>query len=189
MKCKIVFLGENATGKTSIIQRYISKSFNEYNEPTIGAAFSGLKKFINEKQLHVEIWDTAGQERYKSLASMYYRGAEYAIIVFDMTINNSFDSIKNWLIDLESNSASCHVIIVGNKIDLEVKVDQNYIAEFMNKNKLEYYEVSAKTGENIEELFNYILDHKSKNIKVENMNIIKPINLKPKVKKNNNCCY
>lgn len=193
MTSKIVFLGENASGKTSILQRYINKRFCHYQEPTIGASFVSFNSTIQDRKLTFQIWDTAGQERYQSLASMYYRGSDYAIIVFDMSLKNSFDSVEKWMKELDENKPGCKRIIVGNKVDLKIAVNQYSVAEYMNQRNLEYFEVSAKTGENVDLLFNYIINLGFKNKEINENN---SFSIKLETEKDrdhciskNSCCY
>ena len=192
MEIKIVFLGDNCAGKTSIIHRYNTKTFYDYQEPTIGAAFVSFTSYIEDKKMIFQIWDTAGQERYRSLTPMYYRNSRYAIIVFDMSDKYSFNSVKSWVQELTEKKPNCNKIIVGNKVDLEIKVNQKEIVKYINQNNLEYYEVSAKTGENITNLFDYIIQDSFINIdQLENNskdNFSIHLDTLSTTKKNNNCC-
>ena len=113
---KVVILGDSSVGKSSIINRYINKVFNDYNEPTIGAAFFTV---IINKNIQLEIWDTAGQERYKSLAPMYYRGSHAAFVVYDITNKNSFNNALKWIDELKMITDGCLIYLIGNKSDLE----------------------------------------------------------------------
>ncbi|XP_070582759.1 ras-related protein Rab-5C isoform X2 [Erythrolamprus reginae] len=82
---KLVLLGESAVGKSSLVLRFVKGQFHEYQESTIGAAFLTQTICLDDTTVKFEIWDTAGQERYHSLAPMYYRGAQAAIVVYDIT--------------------------------------------------------------------------------------------------------
>ena len=82
---KLVLLGESAVGKSSLVLRFVKGQFHEYQESTIGAAYLSQTVCLDDTTVKFEIWDTAGQERYESLAPMYYRGAQAAIVVFDIT--------------------------------------------------------------------------------------------------------
>jgi len=93
--CKLVMLGDSGVGKSSLVSRYINDNFFEFQEPTIGAAFNVKNLNIDGKAVKLEIWDTAGQERYKSLAPMYYRGAQIALICYDMTSHESFQELRS----------------------------------------------------------------------------------------------
>ena len=159
---KLVLLGDSAVGKSSITHRFVTDQKNEFNEPTIGAAFLTKTLDLDTRKIRFEIWDTAGQERYKSLAPMYYRGATVAIVVYDLTQKDSFKGAENWVNELFRKVGEDIIIaLVGNKLDLKDKkntVNSNLtklIEQFSDKN-LFHMEVSAKSGENIHELFNTI---------------------------------
>lgn len=177
---KLVFLGESAVGKSSIIQRFTRNIFDEYQNATIGAAFISRVFDIpddeNEYRTKVkyEIWDTAGQERYKALTPMYYRNAQVAVVVFDLTDRASFDRAKHWINELQTYCEGANIqvrgrgdkaddkpgllmLLVGNKLDLLVStpraVSSADIDELVKEHKFVYTETSAKTGENVKELF------------------------------------
>ena len=159
---KLVLLGDSAVGKSSITHRFVTDQFYEFNEPTIGAAFLTKTLEMDTRKIRFEIWDTAGQERYKSLAPMYYRGATVAVVVYDLTQKDSFKGAENWVNELFRKVGEDIIIaLVGNKLDLKDKkntVNSNLnklIEQFSDKN-LFHMEVSAKSGENIHELFNTI---------------------------------
>lgn len=170
---KLVLLGESAVGKSSIVQRFVKNSFDEFRESTIGAAFltQSIKltkdEIINNNGdincddiiIKFEIWDTAGQERYRSLASMYYRNAQAAIVVYDITQIESLEKAKYWIKELQKQANNDIIItLVGNKLDLqnERKISEETARKLSTELNLQYFEVSAKTGENVEELFKNI---------------------------------
>ncbi|XP_019150585.1 PREDICTED: ras-related protein RABF2a-like [Ipomoea nil] len=93
--CLQVLLGDVGAGKYSLVLHFVKGQFVEFQESTIGAAFFSQTVAINDATVKFEIWDTAGQERYHSLAPMYYRGAAAAIIVYDITNQESFERAKN----------------------------------------------------------------------------------------------
>eukprot|EP00003_Mantamonas_plastica_P011103 TRINITY_DN2069_c0_g1_i2.p1 TRINITY_DN2069_c0_g1~~TRINITY_DN2069_c0_g1_i2.p1 ORF type:complete len:203 (+),score=29.23 TRINITY_DN2069_c0_g1_i2:444-1052(+) len=154
---KLVLLGNSAAGKTSICNRFVNDAYTEHAESTIGASF--MQKSIvmeDNEQIHFDIWDTAGQERFKSLAPMYYRGSAAAIIVYDITDNNSFEAADNWVGELQRHASSNIVIyLVGNKCDLDSKrqVSTSEGTKFAETNGISFIECSAKTGKNISEMF------------------------------------
>jgi small GTP-binding protein len=152
---KVVILGDSSVGKSSIINRYINKVFSEYGEPTIGAAFFTSITNIDNKEIKLEIWDTAGQERYKSLAPMYYRGSNAALVVYDITDKQSFTSALKWIDELKMITVDCLIYLIGNKSDLEDKrkVNSNDIYEIINNNDFKHYETSAKNSKNIDLIF------------------------------------
>lgn len=133
MDAKVVILGAQGVGKTSLVHRYTSGQFTASSVPsTIGASFLTKKLVIDDVKCRLQIWDTAGQERFRSMAPMYYRGSHAAIIVYDVTCYESFADVQTWIEELRRNMGGDLVIhIVGSKADLapfarEVDRDQAY---------------------------------------------------------------
>ncbi|CAI5757254.1 unnamed protein product [Candida verbasci] len=163
---KLVLLGESAVGKSSIVHRFVKNTFDDLRESTIGAAFLTQQITIPETQTTIkfEIWDTAGQERYKSLAPMYYRNANAALCVFDITNKSSFAKAQDWIKELKKQAPEGIVIaIVGNKSDLndEREVEQEEIENYIQEQKSEGYDIinaecSAKTGDGVLTIFDKI---------------------------------
>ncbi|KAI0778070.1 ras-domain-containing protein [Trametes elegans] len=119
IQVKLVLLGEAAVGKSSIVLRFVSDEFQPNKEPTIGAAFLTQKCRLEDRVLRYEIWDTAGQERFHSLAPMYYRNAQAAVVVYDVTKASSLEKAKTWVKELQRQANPNIVIaLAGNKIDL-----------------------------------------------------------------------
>ncbi|XP_060021900.1 ras-related protein Rab-5B isoform X2 [Lagenorhynchus albirostris] len=119
---KLVLLGESAVGKSSLVLRFVKGQFHEYQESTIGAAFLTQSVCLDDTTVKFEIWDTAGQERYHSLAPMYYRGAQAAIVVYDITNQETFARAKTWVKELQRQASPSIVIaLAGNKADLANK--------------------------------------------------------------------
>lgn len=116
---KLVLLGEAAVGKSSLVLRFVNNDFQENKEPTIGAAFLTQKSHLPHRTIKFEIWDTAGQERFASLAPMYYRNAQSALVVYDLTKPTSLVKAKHWVAELQRQASPGIVIaLVGNKLDL-----------------------------------------------------------------------
>ncbi|XP_036428023.1 ras-related protein Rab-5C [Colossoma macropomum] len=163
---KLVLLGESAVGKSSLVLRFVKGQFHEYQESTIGAAFLTQTVCLDDTTVKFEIWDTAGQERYHSLAPMYYRGAQAAIIVYDITNTDTFTRAKNWVKELQ-RQASPNIVIAlsGNKADLANKraVDFQEAQEYADENSLLFMETSAKTAMNVNEIFMAIAKKLPKN--------------------------
>lgn len=119
VQVKLVLLGEAAVGKSSVVLRFVSNEFQANKEPTIGAAFLTQKCRLEDRVLRYEIWDTAGQERFHSLAPMYYRNAQAAVVVYDVTKLASLEKAKSWVKELQRQANPNIVIaLVGNKVDL-----------------------------------------------------------------------
>jgi len=154
---KLVLLGDAGVGKTAIAVQFVKGQFSEYSESTIGASFMNQTVLLpDDTVIKFQIWDTAGQERFHSLAPMYYRGAQAAIVVYDITSKLSFDKAKDWVKELQQQGdPNIVVAFVGNKVDME---DQRKISVqdaqlYAEDNKLFYTETSAKTASGISELF------------------------------------
>uniref|UniRef100_K7E5L4 small monomeric GTPase n=1 Tax=Monodelphis domestica TaxID=13616 RepID=K7E5L4_MONDO len=153
---KLVLLGESAVGKSSLVLRFVKGQFHEFQESTIGAAFLTQTVCLDDTTVKFEIWDTAGQERYHSLAPMYYRGAQAAIVVYDITNEESFARAKNWVKELQRQASPNIVIaLAGNKADLASKraVDFQEAQSYADDNSLLFMETSAKTSVNVNEIF------------------------------------
>ena len=161
LSLKVVFLGDTAVGKSCLAVRFARNEFFEFQEPTIGAAFLGKNINLNDKRYKFEIWDTAGQERYRSLAPMYYRGAKAAVIVYDITDEDTFKGAKTWVSEIQKKSENCLILLVGNKVDLTMnrKVDIHMVKEYVDNNNLIYMESSAKTGLNVDKIFTTIAEN------------------------------
>lgn len=153
---KLVLLGETAVGKSSLVLRFVKGHFHEHQESTIGAAFLTQTVCLEDCTVKFEIWDTAGQERYHSLAPMYYRGAQAAVVVYDITSQESFTRAKAWIKELQ-RQANPNIIIAltGNKVDLADKraVDVDEAQTYADENELIFMETSAKTAANVSDVF------------------------------------
>lgn len=153
---KLVLLGESAVGKSSLVLRFVKGQFHEYQESTIGAAFLTQTVCLDDTTVKFEIWDTAGQERYHSLAPMYYRGAQAAIVVYDVTNTDTFARAKTWVKELQRQANPNIVIaLAGNKADLASQrlVMQEDAMAYAEDNGLLFMETSAKTAKNVNEIF------------------------------------
>jgi small GTP-binding protein len=107
-------------GKTSIATRFARNEFSDIQESTVGAVFLPHSLELQDYILKYEIWDTAGQERFRSLGQMYYKGSKAAIVVFDLTLYDTFKKAQQWIKELNENaSADIVIALVGNKLDLE----------------------------------------------------------------------
>jgi len=153
---KLVLLGESSVGKSSLVLRFVKGQFLDFQESTIGAAFLTQTVCLNDTTVKFEIWDTAGQERYHSLAPMYYRGAQAAIVVFDITNAESFDKAKAWVSELQrQGSPNIVIALAGNKSDLANKrsVATANAQAYADENGCLFMETSAKSNVNVTELF------------------------------------
>lgn len=158
-KYKLVFLGDQSVGKTSIINRFIFDTFDGKDHPTVGIDFISKTLYYDDKAVKLQLWDTAGQERFRSLIPNYIRDCTVAILVYDITYEASFNNLSKWIEDVRSERGSDAIlVIVGNKIDMEEKraVTTERAEAFARENETLYMEVSAKAGHNIHNLFQSI---------------------------------
>jgi len=156
VEAKIVLLGDTGVGKTSLVLRYVEQRFNPVSTPTIGASFLTKTIWVNENRVKLQIWDTAGQERFRSLAPMYYRGASAALLIYDVSSEDSFQKVKEWVKELRTNVFEDIILaIVGNQIDKPVprKVDTAQALEYARSIGAHCFETSAKKNIGIEEMF------------------------------------
>ena len=157
--CKVVLLGDSGVGKTCIISRYISGTFDENSATTNGASY--CSKNVNYvklgKNLLLDIWDTAGQEKYKALTKFFYKDAAVCILVYDITRKETFDNLKNfWYTQLKENSGSNVVLgVAGNKCDLYESEDvkESEARQFAEEIGAIFELTSAQNNTGINELF------------------------------------
>ena len=155
---KIVLIGESGVGKTSIIYQFVDNNFQLEQPSTIGGTFASKKvKCKNGKALRLEIWDTAGQERYRSVAKMFYKDANAAILVYDITNKTSFEGLQNYWIPQvkESSPENIILIIVANKIDLfeREQVNEANAKKIAKEINASFVHTSAKDRSGINDLF------------------------------------
>jgi Ras-related protein Rab-5C len=153
-KFKVVLMGASSVGKTSLFIRFSRGTFPGGSESTIGAAFVSREVQLERGTVALHVWDTAGQERYRSLVPRYSLGAAAIIIVFDLTDPDTFTSAKDWFAEAKEHHPSGVIwFLVGNKLDMPITVDVAKAQEFAALEGLKYTQTSAKTGENVNELF------------------------------------
>ena len=144
---KVVILGASGVGKTCIGLRFVKDQFVTYTASTIGASFLVKELTLNNQKITLQIWDTAGQERFRSMAPLYYRGAVAAILVFAITDENSFEKLKEWVRELQSNVEEPLVLAIAcNKADMseQRKVAYDTAAQYAASIGALIFETSAK---------------------------------------------
>ncbi|XP_050554472.1 ras-related protein Rab6 isoform X1 [Spodoptera frugiperda] len=155
-KFKLVFLGEQSVGKTSLITRFMYDSFDNTYQATIGIDFLSKTMYLEDRTVRLQLWDTAGQERFRSLIPSYIRDSTVAVVVYDITNANSFHQTSKWIDDVRTERGSDVIImLVGNKTDLSDKrqvstEDGDRKAKELN---VMFIETSAKAGYNVKQLF------------------------------------
>ena len=175
---KVILAGEEAVGKTSLRRSYLGESFITNHLETIGADFASFPKEIQDISVLFQIWDIAGQEIFEEVRMMYYRGTMGALMVFDASKLTTLKALDRWVTELEAGTERGIIpfAILGNKMDLITDTKREKLREqvkklltSLNKKysskgfKIEYFETSAKTGENVhlafESLGNKIIDY------------------------------
>jgi Ras-related protein Rab-6A len=155
-KYKLVFLGDESVGKTSIITRFMYDHFDDTYQATIGIDFLSKTMYLEDRVVRLQLWDTAGQERFRSLIPSYIRDSSVAIVVYDITNKQSFLNTNKWIEDVRDERGNDVVImLVGNKIDLQ---DRRQVTAQEGEEKCKelgvmFMETSAKSGDNIKQLF------------------------------------
>jgi small GTP-binding protein len=162
---KFIVIGPPSAGKSCLVARYIDKAFSDKYSMTVGFDFKVKKFKYNNKKVHLEIFDTAGTENYQSIARNYYRGSFGALVVFDVCNKTFFENLDFWIDCYRENrdeSKEELIYLVGNKIDKEKEereVSKEEIKDFMKNHKImNYFECSAKTGENVDNIFQNIIN-------------------------------
>ncbi len=162
MILKLVLIGDSFVGKTNIMSKYLKNEFHEDSKATVGVEFGSKKFEIEGVSIKAQIWDTAGQERYKSITNAYYKGSKGAFIVYDISRKTTFENVDKWIGELKDNaSEDVHIMIVGNKSDLEDKreVKKEEGIEFSKiYNYCLFFETSAKNNISIKELFEQVFE-------------------------------
>lgn len=201
MSSAVIVIGDTATGKTSLLNRWLTDRYDPSNPPTVGTEFSTKTYRCNNKVVKIQLWDTgntslsppgfphsnasnssfiAGQERYRAVTRQYYRGALGAIVVYDISRKDSYQSIKNWLeelkgsygqvvllfqyltdsvLDYNPDVVNMQILLVGNKSDLDGirEVPQKEALAFAKQEGLHFLETSAKEGANVLRAFQLIM--------------------------------
>ena len=183
-KCQLLIIGDSTVGKTSILSRFANGTFNSNYLATVGLDNFTKDEIIDNKTIRIKIWDTAGQERYKSLTKGFFRNAEGVMLVYDVTNSETYENLKFWLQSIKNNMSSdmgeIPIIIIGNKIDCEDReVIKEEAEKFWKEQGYQYFETSAKTGDNIDMTIKYLVkkvvdikegkkeEDKNQNIKID----------------------
>ncbi|ESK92983.1 gtp-binding protein ryh1 [Moniliophthora roreri MCA 2997] len=158
-RTKIVLLGDQSVGKTSLITRFMYDTFDNTYQATIGIDFLSKTMYLEDRTVRLQLWDTAGQERFRSLIPSYIRDSSVAIVVFDITNRQSFLSTTKWIDDVRSERGNDVIIVlVGNKADLSDKrqVTLEEATATATGLNIMFMETSAKAGHNVKTLFKKI---------------------------------
>ena len=161
---KTLVIGDSRVGKTSLLLKYVDKSFPEEHISTIGVEYK--EKLITKDgfNIRLQIWDTAGEERFRSITKSIYKNTHGVLFVYDITQKDTFANVKHWIKDTENIDREIRGVIVGNKIDLPDRViSKTDLDEIGEKYKMPVIETSAKEGTNVSECFELLIDELFKN--------------------------
>ena len=156
---KVIIVGPSAVGKTSLLNRFVHNEFALKYKLTIGVDFlTKTVEFQPSIFIKLHIWDIGGQERFKFLHRSFYEGAAGAVLVFDLSRQNTFSGMKSWLSEMRSIMTNeIPKVIIGNKSDLMPEIgqiiDRSAVEQYARKEHCSYFETSAKTGENVDKAF------------------------------------
>ena len=153
---KILTIGESGVGKTCVLRRFVENKFLKNHLATIGIDFKTRVIDVNGLNIKLKIWDTAGQERFRNITNQYYKGADGILLVYDVTDEESYNKIHDWMDQITSNTDNEDIglVLLGNKCDMEQRtVTEQMGKDLANDLKISYYETSALSGQGITEAF------------------------------------
>ncbi len=156
-KFKITLFGPGGVGKTSLLLRYIKDYFSNDLKKTIGSNFLIKDVELDGKTIRLLLWDIGGQPQFHKLRTIYFKGSNAALGVFDLSSSQSLLKIPGWISSIKKTvKKAIPMVLIGNKADLEREVDRLEAEDLAKKLNCEYMETSAKTGENVELVFEKI---------------------------------
>lgn len=160
---KIIVLGDSGVGKTSLMNQYVYKKYSQQYKATIGADFVTKELQIDDRIVTLQIWDTAGQERFQSLSAAFYRGADCCVLVYDVNVLKSFQTLDDWHDELlkqadPTEPEAFPLVLLGNKIDIHDGKDRTVSEKkardwCASRGNIPYFETSAKEGDNVDDAF------------------------------------
>lgn len=156
-KFKVTLFGPGGVGKTSLLLRYIKDYFREGLKKTIGSTFLIKDVDIDGKSVRLLLWDIGGQPQFHKLRTIYFKGSNGALGVFDLSSSQTLLKIPGWISSIKKTvKRSIPMLLLGNKVDLEREVDREESEDLAKRLGCEYLETSAKTGLNVEKAFEIV---------------------------------
>eukprot|EP00048_Salpingoeca_helianthica_P021892 m.15067 g.15067 ORF g.15067 m.15067 type:complete len:196 (-) comp6590_c0_seq2:300-887(-) len=155
-KFNLMILGDVATGKTSLMQRYATGTFRaEMSTATVGIGYLFKNIEVDGISVLVQVWDTAGQERFDSISLPFFRSANGMLIVFDLTVRETFEHLQHWVTLTREFQENIPLVLIGTKLDLASRrvVSRAEAELFSQEKNMQYFELSAQTGEGVERAF------------------------------------
>ena len=158
---KLLVVGDSSVGITNFITQFIENKFNQTYMTTSGMDLKTSSIVVKNKKIRVQLWDTAGQEKYRAITKNLFLKVQGALVVYDITNDNSFTNLKTWVKSIkEECGKSMQMIIVGNKCDLDDQrvIEKEKALEYAEEEKVEYIETSSKTGENVQKAISQLCE-------------------------------
>jgi Ras-related protein Rab-8A len=174
---KLLMIGDSGVGKSCLLLRFSDDSFTPTFITTIGIDFKIKTIDLNGKRVKLQIWDTAGQERFRTITTAYYRGANGILLVYDVTDENSFLNIRNWMKSIDQHAAdSVKRILIGNKADMvnERVIETVRGQALADEYGIKFFECSAKTDQNVTEAFMEIARQSMADVDTGNNGVVEP---------------
>ncbi|XP_026182968.1 ras and EF-hand domain-containing protein isoform X2 [Mastacembelus armatus] len=156
---KVVLVGNSSVGKTSLLRSFCEGHFHPFTTATVGIDYSVKTLTLDNVQVAMQLWDTAGQERYRSITKQFFRKADGVVVMYDVTMEDSFKAVQPWLINVqEAAGEEIPILLLGNKMDMDGdrEVSIKEAEQLASENKLMFFEVSAYTGKNVTESLTYL---------------------------------
>ncbi|KAM6895356.1 EF-hand calcium-binding domain-containing protein 4B [Xenentodon cancila] len=156
---KVVLVGNSSVGKTSLLRSFCEGRFHPSTTATVGIDYSVKTLTLDNMQIAMQLWDTAGQERYRSITKQFFRKADGVVVMYDVTVEESFKAVQPWLINVqEAAGEGIPVLLLGNKMDMgkEREVSLKDAEQLAFENKVMFFEVSAYTGKNVTESLSHL---------------------------------
>ena len=193
LRFKIMVIGESKVGKTSVIKKYTQNKFGGVYLTTVGVDFQDKIINIDDKKIRLQIWDTAGQERFRNITKNYFNSSNGFLLIYDITDKDSLVHLNFWSAQIQLNAPEkSKCVLVGNKCDLEsaraVSTEEGKM--YAEKNKIKFFETSAKDGTNINEVFEYIANeiYKEQKMEMRSVTSSQVLSKEQTFKKKKKCC-
>ena len=193
LRFKIMVIGESKVGKTSVIKKYTQNKFGGVYLTTVGVDFQDKIINIDDKKIRLQIWDTAGQERFRNITKNYFNSSNGFLLIYDITDKDSLEHLNFWSAQIQLNAPEkSKCVLVGNKCDLEgsraVSTEEGKM--YAEKNKIKFFETSAKDGTNINEVFEYLANeiYKEQKMEMRSVTSSQVLSKEQTFKKKKKCC-